>query len=150
MVNCNFKQTDYYLAQFLSGDGHFEAHWMRFNLSESEECLYCGMPDTPQYAALECDRWEAEGDALVRAEVRIMLKDKNYKLVITYSVRSKVKELDGLTYTQVVPVLQFWRKMEWFFCQFGESRTTVLLDSGMISLNDFSFSFTKKKENRSL
>lgn len=45
------------LTQFLSGHGCFRSYLHRIGKSDTEECWYCGEPDTPEHTVLECDRW---------------------------------------------------------------------------------------------
>lgn len=55
-----FGETTYHLTQLLSGHGCFQAYRKRFNLTETEECLYCQLVDTVEHTFFECVRWENE------------------------------------------------------------------------------------------
>lgn len=65
-VKCNFRAVDYFLSQFLSGHGHFQAYLKRYRLSEDVSCRYCRCYDTPEHAVLICGRWAAERGQLER------------------------------------------------------------------------------------
>lgn len=56
-IGRNHGELDFYLTQFLSGHGDFQAYLCRMHLSNTSDCRYCGEEDTPDHTVLECDRW---------------------------------------------------------------------------------------------
>lgn len=93
-IQCTFRRTDYYLTQFLSGHGHFRAYLKRFHLVDTEDCLDCGMTDTPEHAVLNCERWTADRDTLMRGLGKVVDKgsiietmlesDTNWRLIADF------------------------------------------------------------------
>ena len=47
----------HHLAQFITGHGNFGAYLHKFKRRDSEECGYCGAPETAGHVVLECPRW---------------------------------------------------------------------------------------------
>lgn len=53
-------ETNFYLTQILTGHGAFNAYLHKFKVSDSAECIYCGLSDTAQHTFFECDRWRVD------------------------------------------------------------------------------------------
>ncbi|XP_060536260.1 uncharacterized protein LOC132708142 [Cylas formicarius] len=53
-------EVDFFLTQMLTGRGCFEAYFKRFNLAETEECLYCINVDTVEHTLFFCPRWNMQ------------------------------------------------------------------------------------------
>lgn len=85
-INCKHRNLDYYLTQFLTGHGSFRQYLKRMNITENDDCLYCGDLDTAEHTILICDRWAEKRQELERgigerldrnSIIKIMLKDKD-------------------------------------------------------------------------
>lgn len=57
-TGCNHKKTEYFLTQFLTGHGSFRTYTARIGKHGGNECIYCGITDTPEHTIFHCDRWE--------------------------------------------------------------------------------------------
>lgn len=56
---CNREsgEVNYFLTQILAGHCAFQAYLRRFQLSDSEQCMYCGFTDTAEHTFFECSLW---------------------------------------------------------------------------------------------
>lgn len=59
-VNCNHRNPDYYLTQFLSGHGSFKEYTKKMGITPDDRCMYCSEIDTAEHTILKCDRWVCE------------------------------------------------------------------------------------------
>ena len=103
-LECEFRQTEYYLTQFLTGHGSFVSYTKRIKKTEGDECWYCREEDSAEHT-LDCPRWyrniaeteEVLGQRL-NAEniVNVMLQNaKNWKAVhelIKYIMTTKEQD----------------------------------------------------------
>lgn len=56
-------EVNYFLTQFLTGHGSFDAYLVRIRKVTLDRCVYCGMPDTAEHAIFICERFvRARGD----------------------------------------------------------------------------------------
>lgn len=57
-INRNHGEVNYYLTQFLSGHGYFQAYLHKVEKTGSPECVYCGAEsDSALHTFFVCDRW---------------------------------------------------------------------------------------------
>lgn len=95
-VNRKHGETDFHLTQFLTGHGTFQAYLHRFNLSDTEECLYCESVDDVGHTFFECIRWEEERKKIEDKMDRItpeniidkMLENKEHWDMVKNTVRT--------------------------------------------------------------
>nr|CAH7734124.1 unnamed protein product [Callosobruchus chinensis] len=58
-------EINYYLSQFLTGHGLFNAYLYRIGKRNSAMCSYCSSEDDPRHTFFECERWESKRQLLV-------------------------------------------------------------------------------------
>lgn len=52
-----FGSVTYHVTQALTGLGVFGAYLKRIGRQATENCWYCGKPDTPRHTFFECERF---------------------------------------------------------------------------------------------
>nr|CAH7755101.1 unnamed protein product [Callosobruchus chinensis] len=57
-------EISYYLYQFLTGHGLFNAYLYRIGKRNSAMCCYCSSEDDPRHTFFECERWESKRQLL--------------------------------------------------------------------------------------
>ncbi|GJQ83279.1 hypothetical protein Trydic_g8871 [Trypoxylus dichotomus] len=55
-----YGQVSYFLTQFLTGHGSYQAYLCKFGISETDECNYCNGIDTIEHTFFECPTWAPE------------------------------------------------------------------------------------------
>nr|CAH7765783.1 unnamed protein product [Callosobruchus chinensis] len=69
-------EISYYLSQFLTGHGLFNAYLYRIGKRNSAMCSYCSSEDDPRHTFFECERWESKGQ-LLQLSLGIILTPEN-------------------------------------------------------------------------
>lgn len=67
-VKCEFRTTDYFLTQALTGHGSYKAYTNRIGKDETSTCRYCKESDDAEHTIFHCDRWIRE-----RTEIELRL-----------------------------------------------------------------------------
>lgn len=81
-VNCEFRKTDYFTTQFLTGHGSFGYYAKRMGKTLSDACVYCGAVDTAEHTMFHCERWSVARGKVMR-EVGENLNAQNIIQVMT-------------------------------------------------------------------
>nr|CAH7745583.1 unnamed protein product [Callosobruchus chinensis] len=65
-TNRPWGDVNFYLTQFLTGHGCFEAYFYRFKITRDPGCLYCGDVDDVHHTFFKCTRWNNEREQCQR------------------------------------------------------------------------------------
>ena len=90
-----FGEINFYLTQFFTGHGNFNAYLHRMTRKSSPLCEYCPFQeDTAEHTFFKCERWmaqrctlEADLEELITPDnvVKIMMRSQtNWEAVVTY------------------------------------------------------------------
>lgn len=53
-----FGRLNFHMTQMLTGHGVFGTYLKKIGKSETDNCWYCGAPDSPKHTLLDCTEWE--------------------------------------------------------------------------------------------
>lgn len=57
-AECQHRETNYYLSQFLSGHGSFRKYTLRIKKSIDDTCIYCKAQDSVEHTIYVCPKWD--------------------------------------------------------------------------------------------
>lgn len=102
-------ELTYELSQFLTGHGNFGSYLKKMNIKQTDECIYCKQPDTPEHMFFACQRWNFQREQCWRRvgrdltpenAVMEMLKSeeawRNINSFIEETVREKMKDQERI------------------------------------------------------
>nr|CAI5820897.1 unnamed protein product [Callosobruchus analis] len=96
--NRKHEEISYYLSQFLTGHGLFNAYLYRIEKRNSAMCSYCSSEDDPRHTFFECERWEPKRQ-LLQLSVGIILTPEN---LMSEILRSEERWAQVATYVEEV------------------------------------------------
>ncbi|KAJ8913042.1 hypothetical protein NQ315_002058 [Exocentrus adspersus] len=84
-VTCPHRRAEYFLTQFLSGQGSFNSYLCRIGKKESDVCDQCQESDTLEHVMFHCPQF---ADNKLRVETRIGIRITPTNLMVQM-IRSK-------------------------------------------------------------